>query len=67
MSVDSLALAYVATQQAQTGQALQAAMLKNSAQQDANLVALLEAGAQNLEATVSAPPPGMGAQVDVVA
>lgn len=67
MSVESLAYTYVATQQAQTGQALQTAMLKQSAQQDANLVAMLEAGAQSLEAAQASPPPGLGAQVDVTA
>ena len=67
MSVESLAYTYVATQQAQTGQALQTAMLKQSAQQDANLLAMLEAGAQSLEAAQASPPPGLGSQVDVTA
>ena len=67
MSVESLAYTYVATQQAQTGQALQTAMLKQSAQQDANLLAMLESGAQSLEAAQASPPPGLGSQVDVTA
>ncbi|MDN3721183.1 hypothetical protein QW131_23275 [Roseibium salinum] len=41
-----IAGAYVAMTQAQTGQALQAKMMKMVAQQDAGLVALLQEGAE---------------------
>lgn len=64
--MDSVGIAntFVAMTQAQTGQALQAEMMKMAVQQDANLVALLQQGAENLQA---APPPGLGTQVDVTA
>ncbi|WP_428648118.1 hypothetical protein [Roseibium sp.] len=67
--MDSVGIAnsYVAMTQAQTGQALQSEMMKMAAQQDANLVALLQQGAENLQSMQSAPPPGMGARVDVTA
>lgn len=67
--MDSVAIAstFVAMSQAQTGQALQSKMLKMSAEQDADLVALLQQGAQTLQAAQAAPPPGLGSQVDVTA
>ncbi|QDG75291.1 putative motility protein [Labrenzia sp. PHM005] len=67
--MDSVGLAntFVAMNQAQTGQAIQAEMMKMAAQQDANLVALLQQGAENLQTTQAAPPPGLGSQVDVTA
>jgi len=67
--MDSVGIAstYAATVQAQTQQALRSEMLKIAAQQDANLVALLQEGAANLETATSAPPPGLGTQVDVSA
>ena len=67
--MDSVGIAntYVATTQAQTAQALQSEMLKISAQQDASVVALLQEGAESLQATQAAPPPGLGTQVDVTA
>jgi len=67
--MDSVGIAssYVAMTQAQTGQALQSAMMKMAAQQDANLVALLQEGAENLQSVQAAPAPGLGTQVDVTA
>ncbi|WP_420412999.1 putative motility protein [Roseibium sp.] len=67
--MDSVGLAntFVAMNQAQTGQAIQAEMMKMAAQQDANLVALLQQGAENLQSTQATPPPGLGGQVDVTA
>lgn len=67
MDSAGIASTYAATSQAQTQQALQSEMLKIAAQQDANLVALLQEGAANLETAASAPPPGLGTQVDVTA
>lgn len=71
--MDSVGIAntFVAQSQAETAQALQSKMLKMSAQQDASLVALLQQGAENLQSvqssSQSAPPAGLGAQVDVTA
>ena len=67
--MDSVGIAntFVAQSQAETAQALQSKLLKMSAQQDANLVALLQQGAENLQSTQAAPPPGLGASVDVTA
>ncbi len=67
--MDSVGIAntFVAQTQAKTAQALQSEMLKMSVQQDANLVALLQEGAENLQSTQAAPPPGLGGQVDVTA
>lgn len=67
--MDSVGIAstFVAMSQAQTGQALQSKMLKMSAQQGADLVALLQQGAQNLQSVQAAPPPGLGGKVDVTA
>ncbi len=64
--MDSVGLAntFVAMNQAQTSQAIQTEIVKMAAQQDANLVALLQQGAENAPA---APAPGLGAQVDVTA
>lgn len=62
-----IAGAYVAMTQAQTGQAIQAEMMKMVAQQDANLVALLQEGAENLQSAQAAPPPGLGTQIDLTA
>ncbi|GGB39817.1 hypothetical protein GCM10011316_09800 [Roseibium aquae] len=67
MDTVSLANAYVASTQAQTGQALQAKLLKMSADQQAGVVALLEAGAQGLESAQAAPPQGLGTAIDVTA
>jgi hypothetical protein len=67
MDSAGLATTFVAMNQAQTGQAIQAEMMKMAAQQDASLVALLQQGAENLQATQAAPPAGMGTQVDVTA
>jgi hypothetical protein len=70
MDSTAIATAFAATSQAQTGTAIQAEIMKMSAAADANVVALLEAGAQSLEAAVSAqaaPPPGLGGSVDVTA
>ncbi|WP_417667791.1 hypothetical protein [Roseibium sp.] len=66
----SIASAYVATTQAQTGAAIQTEVMKMAAAQEASVVALLEAGAQSLEAAASAqaaPAPGLGVAVDVTA
>ncbi|QFT29261.1 hypothetical protein FIV00_02070 [Labrenzia sp. THAF82] len=65
--MDSVGIAstFVAQSQAQTSQALQSEMLKMSVQQDANLVALLQEGAENLQSAQAAPAPGLGSQVDV--
>ncbi|MEP3431626.1 MAG: putative motility protein [Roseibium sp.] len=67
--MDSVGIAnsYVAMTQAQTGQALQAAMMKMASQQDASLVAMLEQGAESLQSAQAAPAPGLGGQVDVTA
>lgn len=67
--MDSVGIAgtYVAMTQAQTGQAIQAEMMKMVAQQDANLVALLQEGAENLQSAQAAPPPGLGTQIDLTA
>ncbi|MBO6758209.1 MAG: putative motility protein [Roseibium sp.] len=63
----SIANAYVGATQAQTGQAIQTKLLKMAADQQASLVALLEEGAQNLEAVKAAPGAGLGTSVDVTA
>ncbi|PVB62058.1 hypothetical protein [Labrenzia sp. 011] len=67
--MDSVGIAssYVAMTQAQTGQALQSAMMKMAAEQDAGLVALLQEGAENLQSVSGTPPAGLGTQVDVTA
>ena len=67
--MDSVGIAstFVAMSQAETGQALQSKMLKMSAQQGADLVALLQQGAQNLQSVQAPPPPGLGGKVDVTA
>lgn len=67
--MDSVGIAntFVAQSQAETAQALQSKMLKMAAQQDANLVALLQQGAENLQSTQAAPAPGLGGNVDVIA
>ncbi|TYC52598.1 hypothetical protein FMN50_17840 [Rhodobacterales bacterium] len=67
--MDSVGIAntFAVTSQAQTQQVLQSKMMKMSAQQDANLVALLQQGAENLESVQAAPPPGLGGKVDVTA
>jgi|GEM_PF-1599330 len=67
--MDSVGIAttFVAQTQAQTAQALQSEMMKMAAQQDANLVALLQQGAENLQAVKAAPGPGLGGNVDVTA
>ncbi|WP_417687372.1 hypothetical protein [Roseibium sp.] len=67
--MDSIALAsaYVATTQAQTGAAIQTEIMKMAAAQEASVVALLEAGAQSLEAAQAAPAPGLGQSIDVAA
>lgn len=67
MDSASIAGTFAATSQAQTNQALQSEMLKIAAQQDANIVALLQEGASNLQSSQAAPPPGLGATVDVTA
>lgn len=63
MDATGIANSYVA----QTQQVLQSEMLKMSAQQDANLVALLQEGAENLQSAQAAPPPGLGGTVDITA
>lgn len=69
--MDSVGIAntYVAMTQAQTSQTLQAEMMKMSMASDANLVALLQEGAQNLDAMASSAPtaPGVGETLDVSA
>ncbi len=67
--MDSVGIAssYVAMTQARTGQALQSEMMKMAAQQDANLIAMLQQGAENLQSVQATPPPGLGARVDVTA
>ncbi|ERP87422.1 MULTISPECIES: hypothetical protein [Stappiaceae] len=67
--MDSVGIAttFVAQTQAQTAQTLQTEMMKMAAQQDANLVALLQQGADNLQAQQATPPPGLGGRVDVSA
>lgn len=67
MNSVGIANTYAATMQAQTTQALQSEMMKMAAQQDANLVAMLQAGVESLEAAQAAPPEGLGTQVDVTA
>lgn len=63
----SIAASFAATSQAQLGSAIQVEMMKMAAAQQQNVASLLEAGAQNLEAVASAPPPGLGNAVDVTA
>ena len=65
--MDSVGIAstYAATTQAQTSQALQSEMMKMAATQEANVVALLQEGAENLQSAQAAPAPGLGSQVDV--
>lgn len=67
MDTASIASSYAATMQAQTGLAIQAEIMKMSASSDANVAALLQAGAESLEAVSAnaAPPPGLGATVDI--
>ncbi|KZM51147.1 hypothetical protein [Labrenzia sp. OB1] len=67
MDSAGIANTYVAMTQAQTGQQLQSAMMKMAAEQDASLVALLQEGADNLQAVQAAPAEGLGTQVDVTA
>jgi hypothetical protein len=67
MNSVGIANTYAATMQAQTTQGLQSEMMKMAAQQDANLVALLQQGAESLEAVQAAPSKGLGTQVDVTA
>jgi hypothetical protein len=67
MNSVGIANTYVATMQAQTTQGLQSEMMKMAAQQDANLVAMLQQGAESLEAAQAAPSEGLGTQVDVTA
>lgn len=67
MNSVGIANTYAATMQVQTSQALQSEMMKMAAQQDANLVALLQQGAENLQAAQAEPPEGLGTRVDVTA
>ena len=67
MDSAGIASTFAVTSQAQTNQVLQSEMLKIAAQQDANIVALLQEGASNLQSSQAAPPPGLGAKVDVTA
>lgn len=67
MDSTAIAATYVAFSQAQTGQAIQTAILKNAISADASVVALLQEGAQSLEglASPASPAPGLGTQVDI--
>ncbi|NVK36193.1 MAG: hypothetical protein HWE23_17045 [Rhodobacteraceae bacterium] len=69
--MDSVGIAntFVAQTQAQTSMALQSEMMKMSLASDANLVAMLQEGAQNLESVSPQAPtaPGVGGRVDVSA
>jgi len=67
MDTASIASSYAATTQAQTGLAIQAEIMKMSASSDANVAALLQAGAESLQAVSAnaAPPPGLGGAVDI--
>lgn len=70
MDSTSIASAYVATTQAQTGAAIQTEIMKMALAQDQSIVAMLEAGAQSLEALSSgqaSPGPGLGGSIDVTA
>lgn len=59
MSISSLASAAIASQQGQLAQAMQTAMLKASAAQEATMVELLA------EAVNASVPPGTGTQLDI--
>ncbi len=66
MDSTGIAATYAVTAQAQTQQALQAKMMKMAANQDAGVVALLQAGAESLQqAAQASPPAGMGSAVDI--
>lgn len=66
MDSTGIAATYAVTTQAQTQQALQAKMMKMAANQDAGVVALLQAGAESLQqAAQGAAPAGMGGAVDI--
>lgn len=67
MDSAGIANTFASMSQAQTSQALQSEMMKMAAQQQANLVTLLQDGADSLQSAQAAPPPGLGAQVDVTA
>ncbi|WP_289035013.1 putative motility protein [uncultured Roseibium sp.] len=68
MDSTGIASAYVTMTQSQTSSAIQTEIMKMSVASEANVVALLEAGAQSLEATTSTPAdpaPGLGGNIDV--
>lgn len=64
MDSTGIATTYAATTQAQTSQAIQTEIIKMAAAQEASVVSLLQAGAENLQSTNAAPPPGLGNIVD---
>ncbi|MFD1697552.1 hypothetical protein [Roseibium aestuarii] len=64
MDTASIAAAYIGVSQAQKGQALQAAMLKQAVQADAGIVALLQ-GATDALASPASAPAGMGTQINI--
>lgn len=64
MDSTGIATTYAATTQAQTSQAIQTEIMKMAAAQEANVVSLLQAGAENLQSTIATPPPGLGNIID---
>ena len=63
----SIAASYAATTQAQTQIAMQTAMMKQNHQAEQSIANVLEQAVQMGEQMAAAPPPGMGANVDVSA
>ena len=66
-SMVAIATAAVAANQAQVRTELAAKMTKMNAESDQSLVALIENSAENLEQIEKAPPPGLGANLNITA
>ena len=62
-----IATAYAGASQAQTAMALQAEMLKVNHEAEMTLVDVIMQAVELAEQAAAAPPPGMGAHVDVTA
>ncbi|MCW2308741.1 putative motility protein [Rhodobium gokarnense] len=63
----SIAASYAATTQAQTQIAMQTAMVKQAHEAEQSIANVLEQAVEAGQQIASAPPPGMGAKVDVSA
>ncbi|MBB4304362.1 hypothetical protein GGD81_003420 [Rhodobium orientis] len=63
----SIAASYAVTTQAQTQIAMQTAMVKQAHEADQSIANVLEQAVEAGQQLASAPPPGMGASVDVSA